>query len=196
MKERPILFSAPMVRAILAGHKSQTRRVVKLPDDILPERTFVDPGNVPIFGPGPYVKAFHMVEGEELMYPRIRCPYGYPGDRLWVKTGYYKDDYRTPSGRRYIAGMFMRRDLSPATLEIAEVRVERLQDISEDDATAEGVKWNPCDCRTSRGGEGCEGCDDRSAQDVYKALWESINGPGSWAKNPFVWIVEFRRTKP
>ena len=204
MEAKPILFREPMVRAILEGRKTQTRRVVKLPDDILPERTFVDPGNAPIFGPGPYVKAFHMVEGEELMYPRIRCPYGYPGDRLWVRETwalhkafdkhyddtheeigkgllhFRADDYAQPINK-WKPSIFMPRWASRITLAIAEVRVERVQDISPDDCVAEGV--------TVYGST-----DSGDLRQAYAELWDSINGKTyPWASNPWVWAIHFSR---
>jgi hypothetical protein len=184
-----------MVRAILEGRKTQTRRLVKLPDDILPERTFVDPGNAPIFGPGPYVKAFHMVEGEELMYPRIRCPYGYPGDLLWVRETWCQDDegnicFRAddwtdcPSETgKWRPSIFLPREFSRITLAIAEVRVERLQDISEADAKAEGVLPTPFE-RTPL----------NCYVESYRLLWDSINGKTyPWASNPWVWAINFSR---
>jgi hypothetical protein len=193
MEAKPILFREPMVRAIIEGRKTQTRRVVKLPDDILPERTFVDPGNVPIFGPGPYVKAFHMVEGEELMYPRIRCPYGYPGDRLWVRETWCQDDsgnicFRAddwtdcPSETgKWRPSIYLPREFSRLTLEIAEVRVERVQDISPDDCVAESV--------TVYGST-----DSGDLRQAYAELWDSINGKTyPWASNPWVWAIHFSR---
>ena len=192
MKAKPILFISPMVRAILEGRKTQTRRVVKLPDDILPERTFVDPGNVPIFGPGPYVKAFHMVEGEELMYPRIRCPYGYPGDRLWVRETWCQDDagnlcFRAddwtdcPSETgKWRPSIYLPREFSRLTLAIAEVRVERVQDINNLGAVAEGTP----DIRTME--------NNYDMRDCYRVLWDSINGKTHpWSSNPWVWVVGF-----
>lgn len=86
MKERPILFSAPMVCAILEGRKTQTRRIAKLP--ALSGDVVIDPGGTDLLGPGPYLKVYEGARGESQMYPRIRCPYGYPGDRLWVREAW------------------------------------------------------------------------------------------------------------
>jgi hypothetical protein len=178
--------------------KTQTRRVVKLPEDALPHRTMVDPGNVPIFGPGPYVKAFHMEHGEELMYPRIRCPYGYPGGKLWVREAWkpcwtdgsgteYKADERGCSGP-WKPSIHMHRHRSRITLEIAAVRAERLQDISEADAKAEGVAAQSVALSPGI----------TSYKASYIQLWDELNaerngGQYAWAANPLVWVVTFRR---
>ena len=186
MKDRPILFSGPMVRAILAGTKTQTRRVVKgLALEWLAEFTpeFVaDPAN-------------------------SLCPYGVPGDRLWVREAYRflgvhdhvpprevssgpvwyeaQDDvpFHPSEFGKLRPSMFMPRWASRITLEVTGVRVERLQDISEADSVAEGIPSG-----------------EVSPPDVgrfaYRLLWESINGPGSWDANPWVWAVEFKRITP
>lgn len=175
MKERPILFSAPMVRALLTGTKTQTRRIA------IPKRS-IEP----------------MTD---------ECPYGQPGDRLWVREawrveGKHTDSYspscieinRAHFGRidyeasitwnksmygKLRPSIHMPRWASRITLEVTGVRVERLQDISEADARAEGISRADCP--------------DWHATTDYRALWESINGPGSWDANPWVWVVEFRR---
>ena len=211
MKERPILYSAPMVRAILAGKKTMTRRVIKpqpiwVADPHVPFRTNdADPDGI------------------------IPCPYGKPEDRLWVREAFrfaasldrhspknvgikcldagYKtpwaptqyeadgarkgswDGFNTPpvitTPGKLRPSMFMPRWASRITLEITGVRVERLNDISEEDARAEG----------------CSGGHDSIPDYPYSAtpnehflwIWESINGAGSWNSNPWVWVVEFKR---
>ncbi len=184
MKERPILFSAPMVKAILAGNKTQTRRIVK--DEA--------------------------VEGATAR----GCPYGTTGDRLWVKETFfdarlfkheplfaamkldyiYRADYDYREGKRepsviadhhWKPSIFMPRAASRITLEITGVRVERLQDISEDDAKAEGfipmkIGGTP---QSAIGGE--------TYRDGYAYLWDGINGVGAWAKNPWVWVIAFKK---
>lgn len=179
MKERPILFSAPMVRAILAGTKTQTRRVVK-PQ---PAGPWAAPG-------------------------KTACPYGLPGDRLWVKetirkTGEYPGGYSTseyvadgtptvadawPWQRRTLVSIHCPRGLSRITLEVTGVRVERLQDISHADADAEG-------CRGRRSADPALGF-TITPRERFNALWEQINGAASWAANPWVWVVEFKRVQP
>ena len=144
MAERPILFSAPMVRAILDGRKTQTRRILNpQPIETLPRTD------------------------DRLIDLLVRdSPYGATGDLLWVKW--------KPS-------IYMPRWASRITLEIVSVRVERLKSISEDDAQAEGAEV-PMTCDVSH-----------SARNNFAQLWESINGPGSWDANPWVWVVEFKR---
>jgi hypothetical protein len=125
------------------------------------------------------------------MYPRIRCPYGYPGDRLWVRET-WKPCFDDKSGTQYRAdergctgpwrpSIFMQRKRSRITLEIAEVRVERVQDISPDDCVAEGV--------TVYGST-----DSGDLRQAYAELWDSINGKTyPWASNPWVWAIHFSR---
>lgn len=174
MKERPILFSGAMVRAILSGVKTQTRRVAKM---------------LPLDG---------------------ACPYGKPGDHLWVRETHapmigggwvYAADY-TPERLRQKDGkgfwkpsIFMKRAACRITLEIVSVRVERLQDISEADAIAEGVDLfqRAHEPRVYRDYSHKKLHYGLSAVGSYRTLWESINGPESWALNPWVWVVEFKR---
>lgn len=185
MRERPILFSAPMVRAILAGQKTQTRRIVK-PQPL---------GDTAWKNDDQWIVSGHGEAGDT----GLHCPYGQPGDRLWVRETWaygihalaaksdadgpfvYAAD-QTTQGRlcdRWRPSIHMPRAASRITLEITGVRVERLRDISEDDAYAEGVthaEW---------GG--------MNAREGFRRLWESLNGTGSWEANPWVWVVEFQR---
>jgi hypothetical protein len=195
MTERPILFSAPMVRALLDGSKTQTRRAVSAR---LIERWTVEES------------AHHRDFDDEEVLPD--CPYGRVGDRLWVKeTCALVNDgspdpflvYRADRGARNLSGQrggityWMASDYEPErwrpsihmprwasriTLEITEVRVERLQDISAEDFIAEGL------ATTLREHDAV--CHLR---DQYRELWESINGAGSWDANPWVWVVSFPR---
>lgn len=199
MKERPILFSAPMVRAILDGSKTQTRRVVKPRKDLA--------FGVPL--------AAHELAGEVNNGEFTNSPFGQPGDRLWVRESFwgcdasgfgdqpcvvYDDEWVgreyhpaeiRPWARKFgrIPSIHMPRDCSRITLEITGVRVERLQSISDMDAIAEGVK------PTSDGAFHIE--EDRyrapDPAECYARLWESINGAGTWAANPWVWVIEFKR---
>jgi hypothetical protein len=190
MKERPILFSAPMVRAILAGQKTQTRRAAK------PVR-HPDLGNT--YDPGALV-----LEHEPQHVIDRACPYGQPGDRLWVRetwqhansphgpyepgcTCFYRAGEKSPEGkyRTWIPSIHMPRAASRINLEVMHVRVEKLQDISEADAIAEGAP----------GGHGSIPGYPYAAtsHEHYRHIWESINGRGSWEKNPWVWVVEFKR---
>ena len=187
-KERPILFSAPMVRALLKGSKTQTRRAAKPQSAILTDEMARSLGVQPPATENPAV---------------IPCPYGYPGDRLWVRETWavqHEYDAAAPSeigasarwhyaatedlgGLRKRPSIFLPRRGSRIWLEITAVRVELLNAISDADAMAEGCSSDGMlhgDCLAS----------------VYARLWESINGPGSWAANPWVWVVDFRRVQP
>lgn len=194
MRERPILFSGPMVRAIIDGRKTVTRRIAK------PVK-HPDLGN--IYTPGALV-----LENEPQHVIDRACPYGQPGDRLWVRETFavYGDKkmhvihYRADrpyhvgqKGMGYKPSIHMPRWACRILLEITAVRVERLQDISEEQAEAEGVKGEPCDhARQACADIGCWG---DTAKGAFGFLWESLNGSGSWAANPWVWVVEFKRVE-
>ena len=212
MKERPILFKGAMVRAILDGSKTQTRRIVK-PQvlNVGGATPWEWKGTRPKSKTGTGWIASTHLDGL-LSWLKYSCPYGKPGDRLWVRetwgkvhhegvdplpTYFYRaDEYdaERDSLIRWKPSLFMPRWASRITLEVVSVRVERLNDISEEDAKREGA--DPVELLTdvatglltipmvSYNG---------SYVDGYAALWESINGPGSWAVNPWVWVVEFRK---
>ncbi|WP_375214277.1 hypothetical protein [Aquabacterium sp.] len=220
MAERPILFSALMVRAILNGSKTQTRRIVKgaaldwlARDGFTPEFTAAPENRL--------------------------CPHGQPGDQLWVReawrtaasldhlspraiaarcidAGYRKpwapllydaDGHRNSEWRGFDTppkvsepgkgrpSIHMPRWASRITLQITGVRVEQLQDIGPEDAKAEGCHHDdPCDhTRRSCAEIGCPGPDYRIG---FHNLWESINGPDSWVANPWVWVIDFKRITP
>jgi hypothetical protein len=192
MTERPILFSAEMVRAILDGRKTQTRRNIKYTTE---HRGPINPA---------YLEAHKDHPGWKDI-----CPYGQPGDTLWVRetwghtgTGvwkvgqvYYAQDggiiYRADhpnAAGSWFSPLHMPRFASRITLRITDIRVERLQDISEDDAKAEGVK--PLDYAAHHVAAGC------GARIAFEQLWTTINGPGAWDANPWVWVVSFERVKP
>lgn len=206
MTERPILFSAPMVRAILSGAKSQTRRLLK-PQPL---------GGAPELLQHLVAHGHHRWATDEPDEDLIwKCPYGQPGDRLWVREAFaivprtayrcsegvqqtlrpdddhdaaiYREGWtRSKGGFRWRPSIHMPRWASRITLEVTGVRVERLQDISEADAIAEGVNVHPDHHGKPRDSI-------YSPVQAYRDLWESINGPGSWDANPWVWCVEFRR---
>ena len=216
MKERPILFSAAMVRAIFANTKTQTRRTVKLPDNLHPD----------FGGRSPLMLALDD-EGVDLylhsraLHQAVRCPYGAPADRLWVREAWctssrfdrmpprdiapgaaitYLADGEHHRCSRYRPPMFMPRWASRITLEVTAVRIERLQDISEDDAQAEGVIDIPMAAMppgTLWAGHATAGCElhAKTAAGAYRLLWESINGAGSWDANPWVWVLSFKRVE-
>ena len=189
MKERPILFSAPMVRAILQGKKTQTRRIVKPQPE-----SFVTKFSVNEHGIG--------ISADEAQNHVWKCPYGVAGDRLWVRETWGLFDsqpsdgperahvfYRATDGHRHELrfqlwrpSIHMPRWASRITLEVVAVRVERLQDITDKDVFCEGIQQAV--------DEGLQG--DGSARGAFRELWSSINGADSWAANPWVWVVEFR----
>jgi len=187
MRERPILFSGPMVRAILNGQKTVTRRVVKS-DWIQSDRAPLETST----------GVFHFwCSGEHV------CPYGIPGDRLWVREAwasirvvqapdqewvvYREGDNRTDYGGPWKPSIHMRRRDSRILLEIVAVRVERLQDITEQQALAEGV----ASCEQDLDPDG--NC--YTPVELFSILWSSINGTDSWNANPWVWVVEFKRVE-
>lgn len=189
-----------MVRAILDGRKTQTRRALKMP--------MLD-------APPPLMLAQTIAQ----------CPYGQPGDRLWVREAYFGNHFLHPhepaeerelhyradplpdfegeeTEIRWRPSIHMPRWASRITLEVTGVRVERLQDISDADEEAEGHPGCPvcggCGWINS-GPDGGWQCDETGcgeSQHWYRGLWEQINGSGSWNANPWVWVVEFERITP
>lgn len=227
VRERPIPFSEAMVRAILDGAKTQTRRVID-PQPVLPfyRKLKAMDGSIG----GMWTEHGGELDGQraETRYP-IR--YGKPGDRLWVREAFnsysrccepskiadasyvlFRDGGQMTRTRvytrplnRYADGAFdgikwrpsihLPRWASRITLEVTRVRVERVQDISEGDAAAEGVSagWYQ---GTNRAGEPCESR-QRSAADAYRVLWDEINAARGfgWDVNPWVWVIEFKRVE-
>jgi hypothetical protein len=190
--ERPIIFSSEMIRAILTGTKTQTRRVIKPQPDNVRVSPFVPSG-------------IETVHGYEL-----KCPYGLPGDLLWVRESFMLDGadarpigmewdrkviYKANSPEygkfyKWKSSIHMPRWASRVTLEIVGVKVEHVQDISRGDAFAEGApdQW------ISQSGESRHFV----PQDWYKELWDDLNferGYG-WSTNPFVWCIAFKAVKP
>ena len=249
MKTRPILMNGPMVRAVLSGQKTQTRRLVKgIVEDVRRGDWYADRRLV--HKPTCQLGFCETVDDGVLacdgydLEPNgagIRSPYGGPGDRLWVRETWGLFDtepkdgekakvfYRATDGDRdelryqlWRPSIHMPRWASRITLEVVSVRVERLQDITEADAIAEGVtvhtlpeEWQAARARV--GGPNVSISLDRepsqalieelelydvrhyparpvmAAVQAFERLWESINGPGSWAANPWVWRIEFKR---
>lgn len=243
VRERPILFSAPMVRAILSGSKTQTRRVVK-------------PQPPSEWNPLPEMVEIHAWvkghEGDELDPDRVLglgfcndeglegrvCPYGQPGERLWVRetftefVGHHvmdgkrwayaancresdsdgeriRQDYiRAGYPYRWKPSIHMPRAACRIVLEITDVRVERLQAISEADCLAEGIEVprspdgspllrltgkNPPTRFVDLAGAAFP---DKVVRAYYASLWCDINGAGAWDANPWVWALAFRRVTP
>ncbi|MDM2958747.1 hypothetical protein [Citrobacter sp. CK202] len=198
MTERGMIFNGEMVRAILDGRKTQTRRIIK---------------------PQPEATLSGSLSGKWLSRPlnglllpkiediAIHCPFGAVGDRIWVRETWarYNIDqdshdmaYRAtpptdwPEEGRWRPSIHMPRWASRILLEITDVRVERLNAISEEDARAEGIIDGGClNCGEP---EPC-GCvnPQPDATDVFAYLWQSIYGQENWDANPWVWVIEFRR---
>jgi hypothetical protein len=221
MKERPILFSAPMVRAILDGSKTQTRRLVK-PQPTSGEWPLLDIA-LDMRGNRVGAAVWWMDENDQHNGETL-CPYGQPGDRLWVKethapaadcwgawerrmrmdsTGpapliHYRADGGDPFVEKWRPSIFMPRWASRIKLEITGVRVQRLQGISKEDAKAEGIdEWIKRGFVDATNGKPWESAVRFDAtcpfRGAFGSLWESINGAGAWDANPWVWVVEFKR---
>lgn len=191
MNQRGIIFSKPMVLALLADIKTQTRRKLKF-----------QPAN------------------ESELPALTACPYGQPGDRLWVREAWrtlkeydaiqpgelprdtplrYEADqhynqYEFEPGRLR-QGIFMPRWASRMELEITQVRLQRLQDISDSDAIAEGIHAIHGSTPTEEFLADEEDEDLLGPADLYRAVWESLHGVGSWDKNSWIWVVEFERLR-
>lgn len=226
MKERPILFNSEMVKAILAGRKTQTRRVVK-PQPTQTEIAWHWAGPRPKAkgGTGAIAAMGSDPLGSILKHLVSFCPYGQVGDRLWVKETFYaygiwrkngtsktgkqkwafseitiaadgvKYKYQDDPPKEVLSkktdgwgwykrpSLFMEKEASRITLEITDVRVERLNSISPEDAIAEGIVLH-----TPVPGDG-----EPNPVLQYEHLWEEINGKNSWELNPFVWVIEFEK---
>jgi hypothetical protein len=219
--EKPLLFSGLMVLQILADRKTQTRRLVPICDepitqddaDACKRQRGIPTKAVNVRNGYGYLKC-DAPKGSATVSSRVPWPCGYRGDRLWVREAWrterkadackprelmkvhpiwYECDGThgvlvNPSPQelkgRYRHARFMMRWMSRLTLEVQHTRVERLQDISEADALAEGVAfmWDIPDADETL-----------TARQLYKILWESINGEGSWNLNPWVWVIDFTR---
>jgi hypothetical protein len=175
-RERPIIFGAESVRAIMEGRKTQTRRVIKLPPTSPTSLDLSDPNE-----PWRVVDGAIFIETGWRSCWVVECPYGSPRARLWVREAWREQaadqiSYRADGeveGARWRSPILMPRWASRITLEIAAVRVERLQEISDEDVAAEGG-------------------DSRNAFAVY---WDALNAKRGhpWASDPWVWVLEFRR---
>ena len=198
MNDRPILFTPENAQKCHDGSKTQTRRtnglqyVNEYPDDF--ELIAQHDG------------LYHFTREGTGVGGAVRCPYGTVGDRLWVREGLERHGSicRYRRDRKVIAPHhvweWQRDTLSPihmpkwacrTWLAITEIRVKRLQDISEEDAKAEG-----CEGHRASDGYDIDPFHDVDAREEYKLLWESIKGAGSWDANPWVWCLTFKRVQP
>lgn len=227
MNERPILFSTAMVKAILEGRKTQTRRIVAarnsectIPwDDLDWENVWLNP-------PFGLKVQRHPDDNEHATVWRV-SPRIQPGDRLYVRETWapkkdggiiFKADADWGSPFEWIeespkygdrpkwkSPYHMVRSAARIWLEVESVGVERLQEISEQDAWDEGIECDPTGCSEGENGEvlyyfknylyndSKGGYRYVPAIDSYRSLWTSINGPESWEQNPFVWVIKFKR---
>ena len=203
---RPILFSGPMVRAILDGRKTQTRRIVKAKDSDSSRCI-----TLPMLMKN--VNEWRLQDGrwfgidgyDTLVF--CDCPYGHVGDRLWVRENWrecgsgQRQDGKIPSTPVPVVyaadddaegpwrpSIFMPRWASRITLELVSIRIERLREISHEDATAEGIE------RSGKGWKDYGGNTQQwmSPATSFQTLWMSINGHENWSANPWVWVVGFK----
>ena len=211
VKERPILFSTPMVRAILEGRKTVTRRALR--DKLIINQ---DPDRYRLHG-------HKNMEGHaffEDLRPEITpwispipCPYGFEGDVLWVReTWAYVDfagedngyvyratdpDWETMEGWKWKPSIFMPRAACRLRLEIQSISVERLQDITEEDAIREGiVEYEDGTYHNYFKRKGLryeDGVECLLAKGSFQSIWISINGAESWNANPWIWKIEFKK---
>lgn len=218
MKERPILFSGQNIPPIIDGSKTQTRRIVNFKR--IAKQSGCRSGTLAY---SDTFKSWAVFGGSEADVCLVNCPYGKVGEILWVRESHYlygrwhkngttkrgKQKWRfayvkslgvkfpddppevickkkTESGWFKRSSLFMPFWACRIKLEITKIRVERLQDISEEDAIKEGVTIENDPAYIAAFGKD-------TAKLTYQILWESINGHGSWEKNPFVWVIEFKR---
>ena len=200
VKERPILFSTEMVKAIIEGRKTQTRRIVEDCDTINDPRSIVSLTNGNSF-------AHFRFKGELTDFAGCVCKFGNIGDRLWVRETWgmcneglvyaasvCNPKYDKPKGG-WKPSIHMPRIASRILLEITDIRVERLLEISEEDAIAEGVeRVDVPNCNSAYKAYGVkrESCFVLGAHISFKRMWETIYGRDSVISNPFVWVVSFK----
>lgn len=192
MKEHPISFKTEMIQAIFAGWKHMTRRTRGL------KRINERPAawGKPVLDPtdGKWVFTAEHGPAEQV---RVKCPYGVPGDRLWVRETWAKESFPDGTTARKIITIYkadetynlhvarwkpsihMPREACRLLLAVTNIRMERLNDITGRDAIAEGIDMNKTPCI--------------EPQNAFAILWNSINGPLSWSSNPWVWVVGFER---
>jgi uncharacterized protein YqfB (UPF0267 family) len=193
IKEIPILFSTPMVQAILAGRKTQTRRIIKSRHEsglFQVSRRKSD---------GQIISIESLDWDERNCEKNITCPYGQPGDLLWVRESWrgvkqdfgedryeYRATEKIDIDTKWKPSIHMPKTAARIWLEVTNVRAERLQDITEHDALQEGMS-----IRYDKDEDGLVVKDKRNTE-AFEELWQSINGTESWEANPWVWVVEFK----
>ena len=209
MKEIPMLFSNEMVQALLAGRKTMTRRVIKqaIGWDAVWKPTKIKEEHLD------GIPRYEMRVGTQYSLPWFKCPYGQVGDILWVRESVsyfrqadgriqrektkYKADEKWNGNKliKWKPSIHMPKEACRLKLKITNIRVERLTDITEKDAIAEGVEqkfshlfneWRFKDYANVKD-------DWRSAVSSFQSLWASINGIDAWDEDPWVWVIEFER---
>ncbi|WP_281161845.1 hypothetical protein [Klebsiella quasipneumoniae] len=224
MTERGMIFNAEMVRAILAGRKTQTRRIMKVQPESNQLGLLLITDSTKHSDIGKYHWAESNATGNHVRSKLFLCPFGAVGDRIWVREGFfpaplemqsepprktmwniaYRDGMQMEklapaeynptiyNYERWTPSIHMPRWASRILLEITDVRVERLNAISEEDARAEGIidggclncgEPEPCGCANP----------EPDATDVFAYLWQSIYGQENWNANPWVWVISFER---
>jgi len=215
MKERPMLFSGEMVKAILAGTKTQTRRIVKPQPETVEYWLHGKPsdkfngicslrdssGSGWTISCGKFKPLYGMPAHQEIIGGPI-----IPAAHIWVRETFYPSPNDSPTfcgyyratdpGRKvkWKPSIFMPRAASRITLEITGIRVERLNEISEEDAEAEGAPWICVPLKEE--GEVPIGITQHGHKMGYHKIWTKINGLESWDANPYVWVITFKRIKP
>lgn len=196
---KPILFSTPMVQAILRGEKTQTRRIIK-----------INEGEKIEYDNSEFRKCFLIVGNGYIK--ALKCKYKV-GDILWVRETWHPKRHSFPIGLHFEykatakedgnptdepwkPSIFMPKEACRIFLKLKSIRIERLNDISENDSLQEGIQPFTKDNNLFK--HGLDGWEWQSmtkyAKEAYKILWQKINGEKSWAENPFVWVYEFERT--
>ena len=198
MNNKPILFSGEMIRALLDGRKTQTRRIMKPqpPSNITDEHEILNPDSANLAWFGFWgCEGFDQYDPSNCLDYEATCPYGQPGDYLWVRESFQEVvisqigteeketdvEYRADSTNfngPWKPSIFMPRWASRLTLKITDVRVEHLHSITYIDAVSEGVTYD-------------KGFSD--PRESFRRLWDSING--NWSENPWVWVIEFEVIK-
>ncbi len=206
MKERPILFNTEMVKSILEGRKTQTRRILNCDHPVV---TGFVPNGIYGYWKGT-AKSDAVIQQYISTFPfTIKCPFGLVGDRLWVRetfrlfdsdecphadfpcgcpswgTPLYRASHDCFDGEKWTPSIHMPRSASRILLEITNIRIERLNDISSDDAKAEGFDYSTHPSSIEMGYA-------IGAKTNFRFTWEQIYGQNAWNKNPWVWVVEFR----
>jgi hypothetical protein len=217
MKESPILFSNGMVKAIIAGRKTMTRRITKDNcDELIGYQYVLNNPTYPEYWKGkksePYTGWIAKFSNLQIAMPRT-CPYGQAGDILWVREAfnieqipvapegdhdellyYYKATEKVYTDMKWKPSIHMPKQASRIWLQVTDIKVERLHDMTQEDAIAEGVE--------KKQGSGSDtifdfkhygyGSYDVDAKVSYRTLWDCINGNDSWFQNPWVWVISFK----